>query len=1061
MQRVKQSKNQKLRGRLVCQKGLVLLWVLLLSSTLSAQQVFQKSYGVQDGLNSIECGYLGIDKYTGMLYLSTTGAEIFQYDGKEFSPLEVDYTIRSNIKDFISVKEGMCIMAREVGAQFNRRDGKTFVIYFKQPLRLIVHPQRKRLEFISEQGHFFYFDWNKGKLIPMELKITIPHHIHPFEWQVLAVADSTYYIRQTVGLDSLKSTNKKFFLHAYQANKPSKPLQPIFADGSSIAYIFEKDFFIEFRKYYKEGYLHRNGQIEKLTFLSPITGRSLNNNFIQPLRHNENQSATNVCYLFIDEKIGDTYHRHYFGLNENKAIVCLFSIPALPYNLIVDNSPNSSIYWLSSHEGLNKVNTAILEFPSSHPNMVSALHTITEDEQGYIWFGSYGQGFSYFDGNKIYKLENTLLNRLAIMPGPLQHSNGANYYFYDATKGIVKQRKHKWELISTTTKEENASITGYYFKELSDKRVGLGLYKYGIGIADSLEQSVSEWKIIGKGEGVHLDNVLHITEDKNKRLWAGRSSRGVACYDPKLDTARTWHRNNKVPLSFGSMSGFIDGKDNLWLGTNKGLKIVPKVSEQAILELDLFEYAKSISLPSGDQSLVTFLDTIQQYLIIGAQQGIHFLDLHRYHQQGGIPKIYTLAYRKDISGQGSEQNAIMKDSKGFLWVGTQTGAARIDLNHLSFDTTGTTLQLNQLLAGDDTLRLTGKTYLNLPTGKRNIRLEYSAVHSPLLYDNIYFDCMLQKKNGDTLFYQQNTQSTAFHVTYLAPDDYEIVVLTRKNNLITDRKKLSFTVPKTLAESNAFWVALAFLISGLIGFAFWIRARANRQLLEQKIKIEKVNREQDKLQIQSVTGSLNPHFINNSLHWIGARYRKDEILTSMVNSLSKNILVVFKYTRSGKAYYTLEEEFTLVKNYLNICQKRFGDINGIKVTLPSIEGLEKWKAYPILIMQLQIHVENAIEHGLFHQRGNKHLVIKLDDNEAALNISIEDSGIGRLAAKEIESIGTQQGTKMLQEIILIYNQYNKTKLVTTYEDNIFTNSEGKKFGTRVILTLPKNYQYEIK
>ena len=76
------------------------------------------------------------------------------------------------------------------------------------------------------------------------------------------------------------------------------------------------------------------------------------------------------------------------------------------------------------------------------------------------------------------------------------------------------------------------------------------------------------------------------------------------------------------------------------------------------------------------------------------------------------------------------------------------------------------------------------------------------------------------------------------------------------------------------------------------------------------------------------------------------------------------------------------------------------------------------------------------------------------------ITVND-GIGRKKAKLIGSSGTKSGIKMLKNLYSIFNMNSKnnSKIETIFEDEIFS-QKGEKYGTKVIIKIPKNFIFEI-
>ena len=104
--------------------------------------------------------------------------------------------------------------------------------------------------------------------------------------------------------------------------------------------------------------------------------------------------------------------------------------------------------------------------------------------------------------------------------------------------------------------------------------------------------------------------------------------------------------------------------------------------------------------------------------------------------------------------------------------------------------------------------------------------------------------------------------------------------------------------------------------------------------------------------------------------------------------------------------------------------------------------------------LQPYIENAIRHGLLHQKGEKKIAVyfDFDENKKRLTCSIEDNGIGRNASSAInknrkqlhESFSTSANAKRLD----LLNQNRDDKIGVVYED--------LNVGTRVTVTVPVNF-----
>lgn len=155
---------------------------------------------------------------------------------------------------------------------------------------------------------------------------------------------------------------------------------------------------------------------------------------------------------------------------------------------------------------------------------------------------------------------------------------------------------------------------------------------------------------------------------------------------------------------------------------------------------------------------------------------------------------------------------------------------------------------------------------------------------------------------------------------------------------------------------------------------------------------------------------------------------------------------------------MREEMKLAENYLYIQKCRFRD--KLSYQMPDEAILARLENMDVPLMIVQIHAENAVEHGIrCKSTGVGRVNISLREDEHYAIITIEDDGVGRAIAQKIGTKGTQNGTKMLKELETIYNKQNALPLTQEYEDNIFVDASGKGYGTRVIVRMPKDYNFE--
>ena len=175
-------------------------------------------------------------------------------------------------------------------------------------------------------------------------------------------------------------------------------------------------------------------------------------------------------------------------------------------------------------------------------------------------------------------------------------------------------------------------------------------------------------------------------------------------------------------------------------------------------------------------------------------------------------------------------------------------------------------------------------------------------------------------------------------------------------------------------------------AGLIGtWFFWTRERTSeieRHSIEAKLKL---------LQAQ-----IEPHFLFNTLANLDALIQTDpsraRVMLAHLNGYLRATL-----TASRKERSTLEEEFALLRGYLDVQAIRMGSRLKHSLELPA--AISQASIPPMLLQPL---VENAIRHGVEPKVDGGEVNVRARTEDRHVVVTISDTGLGWAA-------GTQGGT----------------------------------------------------
>ena len=199
------------------------------------------------------------------------------------------------------------------------------------------------------------------------------------------------------------------------------------------------------------------------------------------------------------------------------------------------------------------------------------------------------------------------------------------------------------------------------------------------------------------------------------------------------------------------------------------------------------------------------------------------------------------------------------------------------------------------------------------------------------------------------------------------------------NLMPERlKKLSLFNLTIRATFGSF---LFLIIWNLIYFTYHYVLKSQQEQLD-KIRLQALVKE---LELKTIKGHINPHFIFNALNSIRALVDENPIrarqaITELSNLLRSSLQVEKVETTS------LEKELDIVRDYLALEHIRFEDRLNVAYEID-----EDTLGQPIPPMMLQTLVENAIKHGISKNTAGGVVIITSDFKDDHHEIIVKNSG----------------------------------------------------------------------
>ncbi len=288
------------------------------------------------------------------------------------------------------------------------------------------------------------------------------------------------------------------------------------------------------------------------------------------------------------------------------------------------------------------------------------VSSMAEDSYGKIWIGTWEGGINIFDRKekeiKLLTSENGL-------------SGDAVFSLFSDSKGYIWAGTWGFGLnkidpvsnkiqIYRHEKGKPGTLSNNYIFAVEEDNIGniyAGAFHGGLNV---LDKKKGEWHQpdLLKGE---VFSVISILMDKKQRLWLGTLQNGVICYNTISGETRNYREgeisNNEV------LSLALDGKGNIWAGTDAGLNRITPGNERINI------YTTENGLPNSTINGLVFEDSVK--LWISTNNGLIKMDTERgkffcYTTKDGLPsnEFIQSGYFKDNSG-----TIFFASSKGLVY----------------------------------------------------------------------------------------------------------------------------------------------------------------------------------------------------------------------------------------------------------------------------------------------------------------------------------------------------------------------------------------------------------
>lgn len=276
---------------------------------------------------------------------------------------------------------------------------------------------------------------------------------------------------------------------------------------------------------------------------------------------------------------------------------------------------------------------------------------------------------------------NMTFKRITIEDGLSQTSaqylyqDSKGYMWIGTSDGINRYNGHEFEVYRYKENSKN-SISGNYIVAINEDNMGdlwVGT-STGINKINRTTNEITTYLPGENGEGISHYNICEILVDSKGNVIVATVD-GINIYDRKTDAFKRVLNSNKLTSQF-IYSIVEDNEGRYWIGTDNGLNMYNENTG----EIKQFFYDENNENTISSNSIYKlYMDKDNKLFIGSTDNGLSILDTKDYSVE---------RYRNDPNDNksipGNSVTSILRDSRGLVWVGTETGFARLDEEEKKF-----------------------------------------------------------------------------------------------------------------------------------------------------------------------------------------------------------------------------------------------------------------------------------------------------------------------------------------------------------------------------------------
>ncbi len=353
-----------------------------------------------------------------------------------------------------------------------------------------------------------------------------------------------------------------------------------------------------------------------------------------------------------------------------------------------------------------------------------------------------------------------------------------------------------------------------------------GIYIFNDTAMQSLPSALNELK----------NSIYYILHDKENIKWIC-TDKGLYKFDAHLNKLKHYGANEG--FTDANVTSIIkDAKNNYWLATKEGIYFFDGKKFK--------NFNKSVNNLNSDNIYVLTTDLKNNFLIAGTNKGLNKIDLNYFYQKDSL-LVKTYSLNDGFLGQDCNRNAVYVDSLNNIYIGTTNGVTIYKINEESINNIKPKILIHKILYNFQEFDWSQYCDSINPETKlpQNLVLPYNKNHLTFQFDAISF------KNPEKVHYQFKMvglddnwspimKKNEADFPSLPPGNYTFLIrASNEDGIWSDPVEYKFVIKPPFYKT--WWFITSVIILIIIGIIVFIKYR-ERSLIKEKQRLESIVKE---------------------------------------------------------------------------------------------------------------------------------------------------------------------------------------------------------------------------